>query len=50
MSSYDEISMLLSKRTILKGEIALKSTLEHEMSIDQLFERSPASLSCVHSY
>ena len=37
----------------MKGEIALKSALEHEMSADQLFERTAgsiktASLLCVH--
>ena len=41
-------------KTILKGEIALKSVLEREMSIDQLFERTagstPASLSYVRGY
>ena len=54
MSSKDEIFILLSERTILKGEIALKSALEREMSADQLFERSagstPALLSCVRGY
>ena len=39
---------------ILKGEIALKSALDREMSTDQLFERTagstPASLSCVRGY
>ena len=53
MSSYDEISILLYY-SILKGEIALKSALEREMSADQLFERTagstPASLSCVRGY
>ena len=42
------------KRTILKGEIALKSVLDREMSADQLFERTagstPASLSCARGY
>ena len=54
MSSNDEISILFYKRTILKGEIALKSALECEMSADQLFERTAgltlASLSCVRGY
>ena len=54
MSSKDEIFILLSERTILKGEIALKSALEREMSADQLFERTagstPALLSCVRGY
>ena len=42
------------KKTILKGEIALKSALEREMSTDQLFERTagstPAWVLCVHGY
>ena len=54
MSSNDEISIMLYLRTILKGEIALKSALKREMSAGQLFERTagstPASLSCVHGY
>ena len=41
-------------KTILKGEIALKSALEREMSVDQLFERTAGStavsLSCVRGY
>ena len=40
MSSNDEIFILLCQRTILKGEIALKSALDREMSADQLFERN----------
>ena len=41
-------------KELLKGEIALKSALDREMSADQLFEitagSTPASLSCVRGY
>ena len=54
MSFNTEISISLYLRTILKGELALKSAFEREMSTAQPFERTTgstqASLLCARGY
>ena len=54
MSSNTEISISLYLRTILKGDLALKSAFEREMSAAQPFERTAgstqASLLCARGY